>query len=364
MAIKKVINSSTQQFEPVLVDKLVLDAVPTVNSFNSVTSDAVARAVAGASGEVPQVTSEDNGKVLKAIYDEGGAAVEWGSEPTVDQAYDASSENAQSGTAVAEALGTETTLVAGSGISLTESSGSLTIAAPADQTYDSTSTNAQSGVAVAEAIAAIPAPSVDEVPDVTSTDDGKVLTASYSGGQGSYSWETAQGGGSSLPSITGNAYKVLSVSADASATEWVLPLRKTNYVATYDSTRKIYTLSLSSSSYPLYGVEGYFLSTIEIKGSGTSINNLWLLINETQYDDADTHNIDSFYWNKSIPVFSGSVNLGSSQSIRVVTELLFKKKSSGQVKVHLALSTSPNISDVISSASIAYVVTGRLMEKI
>ena len=77
MALKKVINSATQQFEPVLVDKLVLDAVPTVNSFNSVTSDAVARAVAGASGEVPAVTESDNGKVLKAIYDEGGPAVEW-----------------------------------------------------------------------------------------------------------------------------------------------------------------------------------------------------------------------------------------------------------------------------------------------
>ena len=65
-----------------------------------------------------------------------------------------------------------------------------------DQTYNASSTNAQSGVAVASAIAAIPAPSVDEVPDVTSSDDGKVLTASYSGGQGSYSWQTAQGGAS------------------------------------------------------------------------------------------------------------------------------------------------------------------------
>ena len=129
MAIKKVINSSTQQFEPVLVDKLVLDAVPTVNSFNSVTSDAVARAVAGASGEVPQVTESDNGKVLKAIYDEGGAAVEWGSEPTVDQTYDASSENAQSGTAVAEAVGTSTNLAAGKHVTLSEFDGALHIGA-------------------------------------------------------------------------------------------------------------------------------------------------------------------------------------------------------------------------------------------
>ena len=129
MSLRKVINSSTQQFEPVLVDKLILDAVPTVNSFNSVTSDAVARAVAGASGEVPQVTESDNGKVLKAVYDEGGAAVEWGSEPTVDQTYDASSENAQSGVAVAEAVGTSTNLAAGKNITLSEFDGALHIGA-------------------------------------------------------------------------------------------------------------------------------------------------------------------------------------------------------------------------------------------
>lgn len=82
MAIKKVINSQSQTFQPILTDTLVLDAVPTVNSFNSVTSDAVARAVAGASGEVPQVTENDNAKVLTAIYDAGGPAVEWADAPT------------------------------------------------------------------------------------------------------------------------------------------------------------------------------------------------------------------------------------------------------------------------------------------
>lgn len=75
--MRKIINSATEKYEDELTDNLVLDAVPTVNSFNSVTSDAVARAVAGASGEVPQVTENDNGKVLTAIYDEGGPAVEW-----------------------------------------------------------------------------------------------------------------------------------------------------------------------------------------------------------------------------------------------------------------------------------------------
>ena len=76
--MKKIINSENVQYQPVLTEEWVLDDKATVNSFNGITSDAVARAVAGASGEVPEVTSSDNGKVLKAIYDAGGPAVEWG----------------------------------------------------------------------------------------------------------------------------------------------------------------------------------------------------------------------------------------------------------------------------------------------
>lgn len=132
--MRKHINSETTNYQDELTEVLVLDDKPVVNSFNGITSDAVARAVAGASGEVPQVTEGDNGKVLKAIYDEGGPAVEWGEAApavTVDQSYDATSSNPQSGTAVAEAIGDETTLAAGSGISLSESSGTLTIAADA-----------------------------------------------------------------------------------------------------------------------------------------------------------------------------------------------------------------------------------------
>ena len=53
-----------------------------------------------------------------------------------------------------------------------------------DQHYDALSSNPQSGTAVAEAIAG-----TGQVPTVTSSDDSKVLMASYSGGQGSYSWQ-------------------------------------------------------------------------------------------------------------------------------------------------------------------------------
>lgn len=82
MAFKKIINSDSKSYQPAYVENLILDDKPTVNSLNSITSDAVARAVAGASGEVPQVTSNDDGKVLTAIYDEGGPAVEWADAPT------------------------------------------------------------------------------------------------------------------------------------------------------------------------------------------------------------------------------------------------------------------------------------------
>lgn len=81
---------------------------------------------------VPAPEAADAGKVLGVTNQEGGIGWVEGQSGTVDQTYNASSTNAQSGTAVAEALGTETTLVAGSGITLTESSGSLTVAVDYD----------------------------------------------------------------------------------------------------------------------------------------------------------------------------------------------------------------------------------------
>mgnify|MGYP003289510323 CR=1 FL=1 len=164
---KKIKNTNAV---PVLKDELVFDQTPTVNSTNPVTSDGVARAIAGASGEVPVVTESDNGKVLKAIYDAGGPAVEWG-EATVDQTYDATSTNAQSGVAVAQAIAAipsasytagdgididaqnEVSVNVGTGLSINSgSTGNLTLAAPLDT---SDSTYKCLGRLTAQAVAAI-----------------------------------------------------------------------------------------------------------------------------------------------------------------------------------------------------------------
>lgn len=68
--------------------------------------------------------------------------------------------------------------------------------------------------AVARAISVDPG----NVPPVESTDNGKVLTASYSEGTGAFEWATAP---NELPSIGSNAGKVLAVNSGATGVEWV-----------------------------------------------------------------------------------------------------------------------------------------------
>ena len=130
---------------------------------------------------VPSATSVDAGKVL-TVDSQGSPS--WVT-PSGGTTYSAGDGIAIDGNNVISADVDGMTI----GIDSTTKKIKLLSTIPSvDQSYSAVSTNAQSGVAVAEAIAAIPAPSVDEVPAVTSSDDGKVLTASYSGGTGSYSW--------------------------------------------------------------------------------------------------------------------------------------------------------------------------------
>lgn len=83
-----------------------------------------------------------------------------------------------------------------------------------DQTYSALSTHAQSGVAVAQAIAG-----TGQVPTVTSNDDGKVLKATYSGGTGTFSWDSAPSG---IPTIQAtDEGKVLGVVDQSGTLDWV-----------------------------------------------------------------------------------------------------------------------------------------------
>lgn len=212
------------------------------------------------SGELPPYDSSDAGKAL--VVNNEGDNVEWqvvGSSVTVDQHYDASSTNAQSGTAVAEALETKQDTIsdlsdirsgaeagatavqpsdlatvattgdyadlldkptipaaqvnsdwtASSGVSAilnkptlstVATSGSyndltdkptIPAAVTVDQQYNSSSTNPQSGTAVAEAISG-----VNQVPSSSQSDSGKVLTVNSSGNA---EWITPSGGGSVTP---------------------------------------------------------------------------------------------------------------------------------------------------------------------
>ena len=143
---------------------------------------------------VPSASSGDAGKVL-TVANDGTAGWVTPSAGTVYTAGDG--VDITSDVISADVDGTTIGID-----STTKKIKSLQTIPSVDQTYNASSTNAQSGVAVAGAIAAI---SVDEVPAVTSSDDGKVLTASDSGGSGSYSWQTAQGGGSNYTAGDGIA---------------------------------------------------------------------------------------------------------------------------------------------------------------
>lgn len=132
-----------------------------------------------------------------------------------------------------------------------------------DQTYSAVSTNAQSGVAVAEAIAAIPAPSVDEVPAVTSSDDGKVLTATYSGGTGSYSWATSSVP-SSKPLVAGSNITITDGANDVTIAATVPAVDEVPAVTSSDDG-KVLTASYSG------GTGSYSWQTAQGGGSSAPI---------------------------------------------------------------------------------------------
>ena len=165
--------------------------------------------------EVPEVTSEDNGKILKATYSEGEGSYAWESaggftqvqanwnesdttdpsyiqnKPTIPAAQVNSDWTANSG--VAQILNkpdlsdmATKTWVGQQGY-LTDADEVPQVTSSDDGKVLTASYNSGTGTGSYNWVT--PAtPSVDEVPAVTSADDGKVLTASYAGGTGSYDW--------------------------------------------------------------------------------------------------------------------------------------------------------------------------------
>lgn len=223
--------------------------IPTVDqtydgtSTNAQSGTAVASALSGLSfDEVPTVTSSDDGKVLKASYSGGAGSYSWDTDSGEANVIEAITVNSESTTISSKTVNIPAATASTGGVGGTSgvmtpsdkekldglvsnvksdwnaASGSAaeilnkpTIPS-VDQTYDGTSTNAQSGTAVASAISGIA-----DVPTVGSSDDGKVLKASYSGGSGSYSWQPESGGGSSYTPGDGidiSAQNVISVKTD------------------------------------------------------------------------------------------------------------------------------------------------------
>ena len=135
--------------KPTIPSAVTVDQTYNSSSTNPQSGTAVAEAIAGVR-QVPTTQSTDNGKML-GVTDANGTLgwvaqvkSDWTETDSTDPSY-------------IQHKPAETTLVAGSNITLTESGSTLTISASGvsvtvDQTYDSTSANAQSGTAVAEAV--------------------------------------------------------------------------------------------------------------------------------------------------------------------------------------------------------------------
>ena len=127
-------------------------------------------------GGVPSFSGSDNGLVL-GVVGSSDPELQW-----VSKGGGGTSYTAGDGIDI-DANDVISAKVDGTSIGV-NASGELESLATVDQHYDASSTNAQSGTAVAEAMSG-----VSGVPSVGSGDDGKVLTANYTGGSGTFSWQ-------------------------------------------------------------------------------------------------------------------------------------------------------------------------------
>ena len=146
---------------------VVVDQSYSASSTNAQSGTAVAGAIATVK-QVPAASSTDNGKVL-GVTDTSGT-VGWVSQTAAQVNAD---WNSSSG--VSEIINKPNLATVATSGSYSDLSNKPTIPT-VDQSYSASSTNAQSGTAVANAISA-----VKQVPSSTSADEDKVLTVNSSG---------------------------------------------------------------------------------------------------------------------------------------------------------------------------------------
>lgn len=205
------------------------------------------------SSELPPYDSSDAGKAL--VVNNEGDNVEWktvSGSGVVDQHYDSTSSNAQSGTAVAEAVDTKQDTISDlsdirSGAALGETAvqpsdlatvattgdyadlinkPTIPAAVTVDQHYSASSTNPQSGTAVAEALQTVS----DELPSITGNAN-KVLKVNA--GETGVEWATESAGATYTPGNGINISNTNVISADTSvlATQYDLAGKQDTLVA-------------------------------------------------------------------------------------------------------------------------------------
>lgn len=176
--------------KPSIPAAVTVDQTYNASSSNPQSGTAVAEAVSAISvDEVPAVTSSDDGKILKATYSGGTGSYDWESPPTEKNLVAGSNVSITSSGDNVTIAATDTTYTFSTG--LTESSGTVTVTNPVP-TPSSADENKVLGVTDSSGTLGWVAGGGgggNEVPSVTSNDDGKILKASYSGGTGSYSWQ-------------------------------------------------------------------------------------------------------------------------------------------------------------------------------
>ena len=142
--------------------------------------------------EVPEVTSGDNGKVLTATYSEGTGSYAWASAGSFTQVQ--ANWNETDTTAPSYIQNKPTIPAAQVNSDWNASSGVAQILNKPDLSNYATTTDISDMATETWVGNQGYLTSADEVPTVGSTDDGKVLTATYSGGAGSYAWATPASG--------------------------------------------------------------------------------------------------------------------------------------------------------------------------